>query len=143
MQIASSARCTGRLCASASLYTSTDWMPSSRHARITRRAISPRLAMRTLSKDMERLLQSLHVGHVRCPCIGENSLRQPGQDVAWSELDVCGRALPLRATHRGDPLYWRRDLFLQQFREIGRLLVLFGVDVRDHRISQGVPACVT
>ena len=32
---------------SASLYTATVSMPNSRHARITRRAISPRLAMRT------------------------------------------------------------------------------------------------
>src|SRR5881628_2325274 len=49
MQIASSARWTGRLCASASLYTATDWMPSSRQARMMRTAISPRFAMTTFS----------------------------------------------------------------------------------------------
>src|SRR6267142_2049460 len=140
MQIASSARCTGRLCASASLYTRTDWMPSSRHARITRRAISPRLAMMYLSKDMERLLQCLRVGHVRRPRIGENSLRQPGQDVSRTELDESGRALPLRAPHRGDPLYRRPHLSLQQFGEIGRLFVLFRIDVRDDRVTERVPA---
>src|SRR3989337_2813214 len=114
MQIASSARCTGRLCASASLYTTTVWMPSSRHARITQSAISPRLAMRILSKDSERLLQRPHVGHVRGPGFREDPLREPGEDIAGTELHERGRALPLRAPHAGDPLYRRPHLFLQQ-----------------------------
>src|SRR4029078_10111592 len=114
MQIASSARCTGRLCASASLYTTTVWMPSSRHARMTRRAISPRLAMRILSKDTERLLKRLHVRHVRRPNFREDPFRESGEDARRTELDECGRALPLRAPHRGNPLYCRPDLFLQQ-----------------------------
>src|SRR5688572_27338801 len=114
MQIASSARCTGRLCASASLYTTTVWIPSSRHARMTRSAISPRLAMRILSKDSERLLQCLHVRHVRGARVGNDPLRESGEHVAGTELDECARALALRAPHRGDPLYWRPHLFLQQ-----------------------------
>src|SRR5215207_4931450 len=48
MQIARSASLTGRDPASPSEYTRTLRMPSSWHARMTRRAISPRLAMRTL-----------------------------------------------------------------------------------------------
>src|SRR5690606_17874231 len=45
-QTASSARRTGRLCLSASEKTTTDRIPISLQARITRTAISPRLAMR-------------------------------------------------------------------------------------------------
>src|ERR671935_743806 len=121
MHTASSARCTGRLCASASLYTTTDWMPSSRRARMTRSAISPRLAMRTLSKDRKRLPQCRLIGHVCDPRCAEDPFREPGQDVARPELDVGGRALPFRAPHGGDPLYRRPHLFLQQFPEIGRM----------------------
>src|SRR6185503_10104245 len=139
MQIASSARWTGRLCASASLYTTTDWIPSSRQARMTRSAISPRLAIRILSKDRKRLLQSLRVGRVGRTSVGEDSLRETGQDVARAELDEGGRALPSRAPHRGDPLYWRPHLVFEQFREIGRMFVRFGVHVRDHGESKGVP----
>src|SRR5688572_16233178 len=47
MHTSSSAKRTCRLSRSASEYTATVWMPSSRHARITRSAISPRLAIRT------------------------------------------------------------------------------------------------
>src|SRR5258708_18195197 len=107
MQMASSAEWTGRLCASASLYTTTLWMPSSRHARMTRSAISPRFAIRTLSKEMERLLQSLHVGHVGRSRFGEDPFRKAGQDVSWAELDERGRALPSRTPHRTEPLYRR------------------------------------
>src|SRR6267142_1682367 len=48
MAYASSARRTWSAPRSASLYTATAAMPRSRHARITRSAISPRFAMRTL-----------------------------------------------------------------------------------------------
>src|SRR5580700_1225964 len=48
MQIASSAKRTCSELRSASLYTATVRMPSSLHALITRNAISPRLATRTL-----------------------------------------------------------------------------------------------
>src|ERR1700761_2931479 len=47
MQIASSAKRTCSELRSASLYTATVRMPSSRHALITRNAISPRLATST------------------------------------------------------------------------------------------------
>src|ERR1700761_4894267 len=47
MQIASSAKRTWRLLRSASEYTATVRMPSSRQAEITRSAISPRFAIRT------------------------------------------------------------------------------------------------
>src|SRR3954466_9524114 len=47
MQTSSSAKRTCRDSRSASEYTATVWMPSSRHARMTRSAISPRLAIRT------------------------------------------------------------------------------------------------
>src|SRR5437867_731973 len=47
MHTSSSAKRTCRHSRSASEYTATVWMPSSLHARITRRAISPRFAMRT------------------------------------------------------------------------------------------------
>src|ERR1051325_2242742 len=138
MQIASSARWTGRLWASASLDTTTDWIPSSRSARMTRTAISPRFAMRTLSKDRKRLPQRGLVGHIGDPRRREDPFREPGQDVARPELNEGGRALPC-AARRGDPLYWRPDLLLQQFREIGRLLVCLRVDVRDDRTFQWMP----
>jgi hypothetical protein len=48
MQTSSSANRTCSDSRSASLYTATVRIPSSRHARITRSAISPRLAIRTL-----------------------------------------------------------------------------------------------
>src|SRR2546426_11289723 len=48
MQTASSAKRTWREFRSASEYTATVAMPSSLHAQITRRAISPRLAIRIL-----------------------------------------------------------------------------------------------
>src|SRR5438105_12892645 len=110
MQMASSARWTGRLWASASLYTTTDWIPSSRHARMTRSAISPRFAMSTLSKDRKRLLERGLVGNVRDPRCREDPFREPGEHIARPELDVRGRALPIRAPHGGDPLYWRPHL---------------------------------
>src|SRR5262245_32872994 len=48
MHTSSSAKRTWRECSSASEYTATVLIPSSRHAQMTRRAISPRLAMRIL-----------------------------------------------------------------------------------------------
>src|SRR5207302_8599093 len=48
MHTASSAKRTCRLWRSASEYTATVLMPRSLHAQITRRAISPRFAIRTL-----------------------------------------------------------------------------------------------
>src|SRR5258708_12357594 len=112
MQIASSAEWTGRLCASASLYTTTLWIPSSRHARMTRRAISPRFAMRILSNEIECLLQRRGIRHVRRPRVGEDPLHEPGQNVAGAELDEGRRALPSGAPYCGDPLHRRADLFL-------------------------------
>src|ERR687894_1066790 len=47
IQTSSSANRTWSDSRSASLYTATVWTPSSRHARMTRRAISPRLAINT------------------------------------------------------------------------------------------------
>src|SRR5258708_24632716 len=136
MQMASSAEWTGRLCASASLYTTTLWIPSSRHARMTRSAISPRLAMRILSNEIERLLQCRGIRHVRGPRIGEDPLHEAGQYVAGPELDECRRALPSSAPHRGDPLYGRVDLFLQQYDEIVRIRVHLRIHICDHRVPQ-------
>src|ERR1700687_3947558 len=99
MQMASSAEWTGRLCASASLYTTTVWIPSSRHARMTRSAISPRFAMRILSNEIERLLQRRGVRHVRGPRIGEDAFDEAGEDVARAELDERRRALPSGAPY--------------------------------------------
>ena len=48
MQMASSASSTGSEFSSTCEYTTTVWMPSSRAARSTRRAISPRFAIRIL-----------------------------------------------------------------------------------------------
>src|SRR6185312_10224186 len=47
MHTASSAKRTCSASVSTVLWTATVWRPSSRHARITRSAISPRFAMRT------------------------------------------------------------------------------------------------
>src|SRR5205809_4377153 len=139
MQIASSARCTGRLWASASLYTSTDWIPSSRQARMTRSAISPLFAMRTLSKDRKRLPQCGLVGDIRRRRRSDDAFREPGQDIPRTELHEGGRALPFRAPHGGDPLYPRPNLFLQQFREIGRMFVHFRIDIRDDGQAKRIP----
>src|SRR5438270_6622704 len=136
MQMASSAEWTGRLCASASLYTTTLWIPSSRHARMTRSAISPRFAMRILSNEIERLLQCRGIRHVRGPRIGEDPLYEPGEHVARAELDECRRALPGSAPHRGDPLYGRVDLFLQQCHEIARIRVHLRIHICDHRVRE-------
>ncbi len=57
MQMASSAKRTWSDSESAVEWTATVPMPSSLHARITRRAISPRLAMRTFL-NMEALPRS-------------------------------------------------------------------------------------
>src|SRR3954463_13652258 len=58
MQMASSAKRTCSELRSASLYTATVRMPSSLQAQITRRAISPRLAMRTFLNMSRRLLRT-------------------------------------------------------------------------------------
>src|SRR6185436_12578540 len=55
MHTASSAKRTCRLSRSAVLYTATVLMPISRQVRITRRAISPRLAIRTFLNMGRRL----------------------------------------------------------------------------------------
>src|SRR4029450_11745143 len=66
MQMSSSAKRTCSACSSASEYTATVLMPSSRHAWITRRAISPRFAiriflnMRLLFLCREQPLAELH-----------------------------------------------------------------------------------
>src|SRR5437588_12651595 len=99
MQIASSAEWTGRLGTPASLYTTTLWIPSSRHARMTRSAISPRFAMRILSNKLEDLLQRRGVRHVRGPRLGEDPLHEAGEHVARAELDERRRALPSGAPH--------------------------------------------
>src|SRR5256885_13904499 len=99
MQMASSAEWTGRLCASASLYTTTLWIPSSRHARMTRNAISPRFAMRILSNKSEGLLQRRGIRHARGPRVGEDPLHEAGEHIARAELDEGRRALPSGAPH--------------------------------------------
>src|SRR5215210_3709058 len=57
MCTASSANLTTADSASALEYTATDLIPSSRHARATRSAISPRLAIRTFSNTLFRGLE--------------------------------------------------------------------------------------
>src|SRR5918995_429765 len=57
MCTASSAKRTTADSASAVEKTATDLTPSSRHARATRRAISPRFAIRTFSNTLLRRLQ--------------------------------------------------------------------------------------
>src|SRR5512134_1937536 len=81
MQIASSAKRTWSDSASAVEWTATVARPSSLHARITRRAISPRLAMRTFLNmsppaklarhDAEERLAELHGGGVLDEDLGD------------------------------------------------------------------------
>ncbi len=52
MRTATSASATWRAPASASLNTATERIPMARNVRITRTAISPRLATRTVSKTL-------------------------------------------------------------------------------------------
>src|SRR5947209_3336568 len=136
MQMASSAEWTGRLCASASLYTTTLWIPSSRHARMTRSAISPRFAMRILSNEIERLLQRGGIRHVRGARVGEDALDEAGEDVARPELDERGGPLRSGAPNRGDPLYGRVDLLFEQRGEIARMFVHLRVDIRDDAVLE-------
>src|SRR5687767_8416973 len=135
MQIASSARCTASECASASLYTTTVWTLSSRQARITLTAISPRFAMRTLS-NTQCLLERRGIAYARGRRLGDDALREPRQHVTGAELDEPRRALPLRAAHGSDPSYRRPHLLLEQLREVARVLVRLGVDIRDDRVAQ-------
>src|SRR4030081_1619729 len=123
MQMASSAEWTGRLCASASLYTTTLWIPSSRHARMTRSAISPRFAMRILSNEIEGLLQRRGVGHVRRPRVREDAFHETGEDIPRAELDERRCAFPSGAPYGRDPLYGTVYLLFEQFDEIARMLV--------------------
>src|SRR4029079_6960237 len=61
MQISSSANRTCSACSSSSEYTATVLMPSSRHAWMTRSAISPRLAIRiflNILREPPRLLRA-------------------------------------------------------------------------------------
>src|SRR5574341_1658901 len=85
MQMASSAKRTWSDSASAVECTATVEMPSSRHARITRRAISPRLAMRTFlnmealprglaRNDAEERLAELHRGGVLDEDLGDRAV---------------------------------------------------------------------
>src|SRR5438876_816942 len=136
MQMASSAEWTGRLCASASLYTTTVWVPSSRHARMTRSAISPRFAMRILSNEIERLPQCLGIRQVRGPRVGEDPLHEAGEYVPGAELDERRRALPSGAPHRGDPLYGRVDLFFEQCHEITRMFVRLRIHICYHAVCE-------
>src|SRR5437867_7616894 len=93
----SAARTCGAL-ASASLYTATARTPSSRHARMMRSAISPRLAMRTLAN-----MQGCHVAggwwqvneEGRC-AHGTDSPCQPGTSPCHLQLQ---RNIPM--------LFWR------------------------------------
>src|SRR6266542_3947439 len=82
MQTSSSAKRTCSDSRSASEYTATVWTPSSRHARITRSAISPRLAI--------RIFLNIPFGESGC--------------------DFLVQALPLRVTGVGDSLYPQRKL---------------------------------
>src|SRR5215208_3801184 len=86
MQMASSAKRTCRDSASAVEWTATVPMPSSRQARITRSAISPRFAMRTFLNmsglsggrlardDAEERLAELHRRRVRGEDLGDGPI---------------------------------------------------------------------
>src|SRR5438309_10945696 len=76
MQTSSSAYRTWRESRSASECTATVLRPISLHARMTRRAISPRLAMRTL--------EIMVVGLSSCPVVDNSTTRQPDNRVRES-----------------------------------------------------------
>src|SRR5438270_1105274 len=78
MCTASSAKRTTADSASAVEYTATDLTPSSRHARATRRAISPRLAIRTFSNTRSPMAHAL-----------------PASCAAFERLEVDQRLLKL------------------------------------------------
>src|SRR5271169_19995 len=73
MQMASSAKRTCSELRSASLYTATVLMPSSLHAQMTRRAISPRLAMR-IFRNMENFIRR---GFTQIHADGNQNRRDP------------------------------------------------------------------
>src|ERR1700704_6075399 len=105
MQMASSAEWTGRLCASGPPYTTTLWIPSSRHARMTRSAISPRFAMRILSNEIECLLERRGVRHVRRTRVRKDAFDEAGEDIPRAELDERRGAFRRGAPYGRGPLY--------------------------------------
>src|SRR5262245_66598093 len=83
MQTSSSAKRTCSDSRSASLYTATVEIPSSRHARITRRAISPRFAIKTFL-NIRSAAGFAAAAHLR-----EGAVRRP-LDPAEPEGELAG-----------------------------------------------------
>src|ERR1035437_9549410 len=101
MQTSSSANRTCSECSSASEYTATVLMPSSRHAKMTRSATSPRFAI--------RIFLNMASGGARSPLLrldGEQALavlhRLPGLDVDVHDLAVVLRVDLVHQLHRLD-----------------------------------------
>src|SRR6516225_2941017 len=96
MRTASSASRTCGAPASASLYTATARTPSSRHARTMRSAISPRLAMSTLSNIQLRGGEDGGERRAR-------ELRAPDERVAQAPLRVDEERRRMRDVPRVEP----------------------------------------
>src|SRR5688572_28467953 len=106
MHTSSSAKRTCRLSRSASEYTATVWMPSSRQARITRSAISPRLAIRTF----------LNMSGGRRPWVGWQGVakHEGGVERGWtgarSGVRVVLERVPARVARARDALHAQGEL---------------------------------
>src|SRR3982751_1190775 len=116
MQTSSSAKRTWSDSRSASEYTATVCTPSSRHARMTRSAISPRLAMRTfLNTGAPR---SRHVSDFPQDLLKHlEASRSPVRGFASRACRVMGSGLRIRlevrpavVTRASHPLYPQREL---------------------------------
>src|SRR3954451_1966767 len=99
MQTASSARRVCRHSSSAWLYTATVAIPSSRQARITRTAISPRLAMRIFLNIQSLLVAGVDAAHLaglRIEEVGLAADRAAGHSVGDAVRLQVGEGAGLR-----------------------------------------------
>src|SRR5690606_13353066 len=103
MHTASSANRTCRLSRSAVLYTATVLMPISRAVRITRRAISPRLAMRIFLNMAVSFSPQRHRGHGVEGNYNLRAVQVEGSLACLSGIPLCSRCLcgeKLRGIHQ-------------------------------------------